>query len=514
MGTKIRFPKVNVPILGSDATPQSSGQRVLFIGQKDSGSIPNDSLYQDLPVNENELAALVGGKSMLFEIISSARKLNKDVSFDVIVVSDGVGATVASSTITLTASSVQAGELTIYLGSATNGEITVSVADGEAAASIASKISAAINAKTRLPYASTVLSNVVTVTTVNKGSTYNQCSVYVDSVPSGVTAVATSFSDGTVDPDVSTSLDLVGDLRYQTIVWPYADDIDVVQQFLDDRFNADGEVKDGVAICGSSGTFANLKILGSTFNSNSVVVVGVERLTANSYNEFIESPWVIASQIAAIRSLRLQSGTNIARFVITKGGALDAIGGPALCSKPYANTPMPLLKKSIDGLGFDKLEVKELNDAGITVVGNNKANNGVILGQVVTTYKNDNAGNPDITYKFLNYVDTASTGREFIFSRLESDNAQSRLTSGDLIRGRSMTNAETIAAAMVGYYQELSESDYVVARKGEDELAFFKSNLLVETDQETGSATVIFKLPIVTQLREINAPMTLTFNIQ
>lgn len=604
MGTKIKFPKTNVPIIGADSDVQPSDQRVLFIGQVGSNStIGANKWYRDLPVAKNELQSLLGDRSMSFQMVRDARVLNKDVSFDILTVeattgtnasaplkalNTAMGANITGSTAAVTLTTLVtvskvghglinndyialsgatsdpailngqhkitfidvdnfsfnvvgatngavtgtlvinkllgaqiSGELVLCIGSQTNGAYKVLITEGDSYETVCGSINAAINSASYIdrPFTSTYVfatnNDALSIASSHVGDIYNQAPIYVESQTEGLgfTFELTAFSGGASDLDLTTVFDAIGDVRYQTVVWPYVNDLEIAQAFMDSRFNADGEVLDGVVVTGKADTFSNLKAFGNTFNSNSVVVLGTERTGTNAFNDIVESPWNIAAQFCAIRSLRLQVDTNIANFVIANGGALDSIGGPALASKPYANTPMPSLKKSLDGQGFDKLEIKELNDAGVSVLGNNKAGNGVILGMIVTTYKNDNAGNPDLTYKYLNYVDTASTGREFIFASLEKDNAQSRLTSGALLKGRTMTNAETISAKMVQYYQELAESEYVIARKGDAELAFFKENLVVTVDLETGTALIFFKLPIVTQLRVINAPMALSFNI-
>ena len=241
--------------------------------------------------------------------------------------------------------------------------------------------------------------------------------------------------------------------------------------------------------------------------------MGIERGAGTTYADSFETPWSKISQFGSIRALRRQPNANIANYVISRNGALDSIGGTALSSKPYANTPLRLLPIIETNRGFDKLEVSDLNNSGIFVVGNNRAGNSVIVGEVVTTYKTDAAGINDDTYKFLNYVDTASAGREYISNNLEAAYAQTRLTDGELVGGRDMTNAQDIEAYITGLYSDLTGSDFVIARGGEENLQFFKNNINVTADLLTGTVTAPFSLPIVTQLRRINAPMTLVFNI-
>jgi len=516
-GSTIKFPKVNVPITGANAALENSQQRVLVIGQKrPSGNAAVGVLLQDIPVASNELAALVGGDGMLYQMLNDMRELNSVCAFDLIVVPDGVAATASQGLFAFAGTNAtEDGTITATIGSKRKFTVDVPVETGDTPADIAAALDVAFAAITNKPFTTGLSGNNTTVQMNDLGEVYNRTGLSIDiDGASGITASITAMSGGTVNPDLQTGVaDIFPEIRYQTVVSPYPQSATPIVDVLDARFNADGNVLDGVLCVAYQDSFANISALVTPENSNSLVVF-CDEWSAGDYPAIFEFESCLAAQSGAIRAIRRQPDVNIAQFVITRNGALDAIGGPAISSKPYANTSMPLLPIIAATRGFNQLEISQLNIAGASVLGNNKAANGVIMGQVVTTYKTDSAGNADITYKYLNYVDTASAGREYIFNNLQSDYAQSRLTDGDLIKGRSMANAQSIAATIVGYYQTLADSDFVIARKGQDILAFFKENLSVSVDLASGSVTVVFTLPIVTQLRNINAPMSLTFNIE
>ena len=135
------------------------------------------------------------------------------------------------------------------------------------------------------------------------------------------------------------------------------------------------------------------------------------------------------------------------------------------------------------------------------------------MGEIVTTYKTDSAGNPDVSFTFANFVDTSSNAREYFANNLKSRFAQSRLTEGDVQRGRDMANAVVIGAFLDGLYQDLSGPDFVLVQAGEDALQFFKDNRTITLNLAQGRATITMKVPIVTQLREIIATMQIAFSI-
>lgn len=526
MAQNIKFPKTNVPILSASSPIENSEQKVLFVGESSSAAVA-DVLYENIPNSSTEIEALFGKGSVLSQMLISAREINPVVQFDAITPVNNGSAVAATATITITGTDADAaGSVDIVLGSKRNGSFSVPYALADTPTAVATLISDYINLAANkigpdLGFSAASALGVVTITATTDGVLFDEVSLSASLSDADLGVTVGGFlttSTGVGDPDTSSTLDVIGEERYQTIVWPYrgtavADLVPVI----DARFNATNDVQDGVAIIGQAGLFATvLADANDNYNSQSIVYIAqlMETLTAEESTGIVELPWVIAAQFAAIRSLRRQPDANISAFVIANNGALDSIGGPALSSKPYANTPMALLSTIPVGKGFISTEIDQLNDAGATVLGNNKSRSSVIMGQVVTTYKTDSAGDPDDSFKFLNYVDTASTAREYFFNNLASRYAQTRLTDGNLIKGRDMTNVENIRAVMTGFYQTLSDVDYVVARKGEDVLQFFKENMSVTIDLLTGTANIVFSLPIVTQLREINAPMQLTFNIE
>ena len=177
-------------------------------------------------------------------------------------------------------------------------------------------------------------------------------------------------------------------------------------------------------------------------------------------------------------------------------------------------TPFFELAPIAVGKGFTATEVEELQDAGISVFGNNRTGSTVIAGEMVTTRKTDSSGNPEDTFKFLNNVDTSVTIRELMFNNLKTQYAQSRLTEGDLQPNRNMANQASIEAYIDGLYDTFSGEDFVLTQAGEDALIFFKENRTVTLDLTDGSVTVTMKVPIVTQLRTIIATMQIAFSTE
>jgi hypothetical protein len=226
-------------------------------------------------------------------------------------------------------------------------------------------------------------------------------------------------------------------------------------------------------------------------------------------SNIIELNTVQSAMSAGLRAIRLTDGANISNVVIATSGPLDSFGGKEIASLPYANTPYYDLAPIQTGKGWDANEMESLKNAGGSVLGNNIPRNTIISGEVVTTRKTDVAGNPELTFKFLNSVDTSSVIREFFFNNYKAAYAQSRLTNGDLVPDRNIANPGSIRGFTVAKYESLQG---LLVEGGPEALNFFKENLQVTVDTSTGKATVLMKVQIVGQLREISGTIQITFS--
>lgn len=514
--TTVRQPKVTVNIVPSSEEVQNTAQKILIVGQKlGSGTAPIATLIENI-ANGGAEDDLFGAKSMLATLIRANKIRNQQVQIDVIALDDAGPGVQAAGSFDITAGpATEDGTLTIIAGSERNHKYSIAVASGDTATVIGDAIEAAITADINCPVTASNTGGVVTVTASNAGTYGNSFPLEIRGEVAGVTTGVTGMSGGATDPTLTGVFDPVGDNRYQGVIWPYPSDTAEVRGFLDPRFNADGKVLDGVAFTAINDTFANLSALVTPLNSQSLVYFGGQLETETNYSggDVVEIPMVKASVFAGYRALRLDvDGFSIADLVITANGPLDSFGGPALATKPYFNTPFPDLFPIKAGRGFDDSEIESLKDAGVSILGNNVAANGVITGEIVTTYKTDFAGNPDITFTFLNYVDTATQAREYFYNNYRARFAQSRLTEGDIIKGRDMANEQVIRSYSKRLYQDLSGVEFVLLEAGEDALIFFNDNLIISIDKALGKVTIQMIVPIVTQLREIAATMKIAFS--
>jgi hypothetical protein len=207
----------------------------------------------------------------------------------------------------------------------------------------------------------------------------------------------------------------------------------------------------------------------------------------------------------------LTTGAPIADDIISTSGGLDQFGGPSLASLPYFNTPLRNTPTTSSARLWPSSEQAALEDGGFTTYGVNSAQSAMITGPVVTTWLTDGAGNDNVSFHYLNYVDTGSVCREVFYRVLKSSFAQTRLTEGDLIAGRSMANAESIKAELIKIYKTLST--LALTQAGSTAEKYFSDNTSVTVSLADRSATITGPLPIVTQLGTINYSLQLSFTI-
>lgn len=514
--TTIMQPKVTVNIVPSSEEAQNTGQKILFVGQMLAAGTATAGALVENVANGGAEDALFGVKSMLATLIRANKIRNQQVQVDVIPLDDDGGATAAAGALVWTGTATEAGVYTVVFGSEKNLKVEIAVASTDTAEVVGDAVTAAIIATGISPVAPVNTAGSVAVTAENGGTYGNSIPLEIRGEVAGLTTSVTAMASGATDPTLTSVFDVIGNKRYQAIVWAYPDSTTEVRALLDPRFNADGQVLDGVAFTAKNDTVGNLSSLATPLNSQSLVIIGGRIETETSYKggDVVEIPMVKAAQFAGYRGLRLDvDGFSIADLVITANGPLDSFGGPALASKPYFNTPFADLFPVKAGRGFDDSEIETLKDAGVSVVGNNIAANGIISGEMVTTYKTDIAGNPDVTFTFLNYVDTATGAREYRFTNYRKRFAQSRLTEGDILKGRDMANANVIRSFSKRLYQDLSGVGFVLVEAGEDALNFFDDNLIISIDKAKGLATVQQTDIIVTQMREIRVTSKIAFSI-
>lgn len=511
----ITLPEFTFTITKKEEEISNEPQRVLFVGQKTAaGTATSGELYANI-LNDNSWNTLFGINSMLAAMIRAARAENKVTRFDAIPLSNNPGGAIASGNFNIDGTATTAGQLIFVYGSRLNHSYTVDVALNETHTDIITALTSAINADLESPVDATAQATDVLLESVHSGEEQNFIGLEIIGSVAGLTTSVDAMTGGGTNPVLTDLFDVVGDERYQTIVWQSSYDITVLKSFLDTRFNEAGAPKDGVGTFYKIDTLANLITYGDALDSQSIHILGDKTVSLTNYKGAYvkELNYVIASQFAAIRSLRLTKDADIARYITAPNPGRDVFGGAAISALPYHNTPFPNLPLIDVNKGWKKDEREQLLSAGISVIGNNPSRNTVICADQVSTYKTDAAGNPDETFKYLNYVDTEVAVREFFYNNLKVVYSQSRLTEGALTPNRVIANAPQIGGELDGLFVRLGSEDYVLCQSGNDAVKYFKANRTITLNMADGEVIIVMAVPIQTQVRKFLINMQVSFEI-
>ena len=520
-------PQVTANIRADGVKAGLTPEKLLFVGTmvptEDTAAIPGE-LVQNI-LNDGAEDTLFGANSPLAAAIRRARRRNPVTQFDAIGLEGASGeADFAEGTIAINGTASAAGTLRFSIGSAKFGTYAVSVAEGDTGTSIASNLAFSIGFNPRSPVTAVAGPFSVTLTAVAPGTYGNSIGLKIEgTVPGLEVSIDERMANGPLaaDPDVTGVFDVIGNERYQGIVWEYTDEtaLSEVVDLLDSRFNVANNVLDGRAFVGIEGEYIELLNFYEE-NSQSLCVCGDNLVDSDFYAgpAVFELPNVKAASFAASRALRRTEDAILGGTVISRSPR-DSFGGIWQNSKPYFNTPFPDCELPDVGNSFDDLEIEQLQEAGVWVIDANRARTEVIAGQVVTTYLTDAAGNPDPTFTFLNYVDTATAAREYIVNNTRAKYPQYRATAGELLNDVDSANEASVATFVAELYEDLGNLALVNTGVGTvngetvDFDKLFRENLTVTLNPSTGKFFISAKLYIVVQFREALYDLAISFEV-
>ena len=219
----LRIPGVYVEFDNSLANNAGPQQKLLFIGQR----LAAGSVAEAVPTRVTSAAQaedFFGRGSMLAEMIIAAKAANQFMDIRAIALDEAAAGAVAAGTITIGGAATSTGTLALYIAGK---QVNVAVTSGDAVATIATAIAAAVTADTSLPVTAAAALGVVTLTAKWKGETGNDIDVrtnyYGEQLPKGITVTIVDMSAGTANPDLATAIAVMGDEWYNWIVCPFTD---------------------------------------------------------------------------------------------------------------------------------------------------------------------------------------------------------------------------------------------------------------------------------------------------
>lgn len=514
-------PVINVSLISASVPVANTAQRILIVAQRGAGgSITDDSLVED--IQAGAASGFFGVRASLSKMIDAFQLSNPVSQIDAIGLDPGTTSRVH--TITVTGTATSAVTIQLIVGSKKNDTISVPVSVAADANTIASAIRAAVNLDLSNPFVATgaTADIILTAEAEAAGAAANAYPIgHTGPLPAGITLGYVETTPGGANPSTATTLDVIGTQRYQVMVWGEPMTLgsnDDAITFLDARFNAtNGLIEDGVVIYSNFNVFATAQTENNAFNSQSAVPICYNKLSiATKYfgPNLAEHPDEVNAYFAGIITLRLTEGESIARF-LTSTASGEQFGGTQAASLPLFNTPMsPIADPAEPDRDYTPTEIASLITSGGGVIGNNATETEVITGQIPTTYKTLPNAVADLTWHFLNYVQTGSAIRENYFNNLTAKYGQSRLTEGNVSPNVDMANEGTIRAFVVGRFEVLGGPDFLLVQKSAAATKAFKESLTITLDIATGDVVIAATFPIVTQLRSIDMTIKIAFSTE
>lgn len=203
--------------------------KVLLIGQFNSDKSPDLDVVKSIP-NLSTAKTEYGLGSQLAIMAEAAFKTIGGVDLYALPIEDDGAATTADGSITVANAATSSGTKRIYI---MGKQVRVGVTEGDSAATIATALRNAINAKTDLPVTASIDTGtpaVVDLTCKWAGLSGNQITLAADiqtgddlEAPTGTTFTfsGTALSGGATDPDIMAGLEVMGSTQYTILVNPY-----------------------------------------------------------------------------------------------------------------------------------------------------------------------------------------------------------------------------------------------------------------------------------------------------
>lgn len=476
--SNLRVPFVYVEFDNSRAVqgPSSQPFKNLIMGQRlTTGTVA--ALTPVLVTSVDQAKTFFGAGSMLHEMLGSLFKANQITETWAIALDDNASGVKSAGSISITGPATANGTLNLYIGGVL---VPVGVSSGDAATAIATAVAAAIAANTSLPITAAVDGTnafQVNITYRHKGIVGNFLDIRLnyqdgDVFPVGVAATVVPMSAGTLNPDISAALAVLGDAQYNCIATPYNDaaNLTALETELDSRF---GPLKqnDGHAFGASNVSYSSVATLGNGRNSPHLSILGVTGSPT--------PPWRWAAALCGIASYNLS---------IDPARPLQTLAVPGVLP------PLPVDRKNLSERNiwlFDGISTFNVDSGGVCR-----------LERIITTYKTNPAGGADISYLDVETMFTLSylryDWRNYVLSKyprhkLADDGV--RVAPGQAIVTPKLMKAEAIAK-----FVQWGELGLV---EGVDQ---FKADLIVERNVSDPNRLDIMLPPnLVNQFRVMGA---------
>ena len=410
-----------------------------------------------------------GRGSMLAAMLGHVMAIDPWTETWAIALDDNPAGAAATGSIALTGPATASGTLNLYIAGR---RVQAGVASGDAAATIATNLAAAINADTTLPVTASATTGTVTLTARHAGEAGNGIDIrlnyYGEATPAGVGATITAMSGGSGNPDISAAIAAMGSEWYRWIAMPYTDTANLValETELDDRYSAMRQIG-GRAFAARGDTHASLLTWGNGRNSPHVSVLGLQGSPTPDY-EAAAIYCAVASQSLAIDPARPLQTLELTGML-----------APAVADR-WSDTERNLAL--FDGISTFKVA----------------ADGTCRIEAAITQYQVNQAGVDDTAYLYVNTPETLELHRYNVRSEIGLRYPRHKL-AGDaqpVPPGAPIARPKDIKATLLAVYQREMDQGLMEDFEG------YKSTLYVEIDQNNPNRVNVVDHPnLVNQLR-------------
>ncbi|EKN4704973.1 phage tail sheath subtilisin-like domain-containing protein [Yersinia ruckeri] len=471
----LRTPLFFAEFDNSQANSATTTQRTLIIGQMLAAA----TLPPNVPVLVSSVATvagLCGAGSMLQG--QMAAYLANDIAGEIYILplSDAEAMVAATGKITVTTPASATGAISLYIAGI---RVQIAVVATDDVATIATALTAAINAATALPVIATAAAGVITLTAKNKGAHGNAIDVRLnylgsaggENTPDSLALTITPMSGGAGAPELDDALANLQDRTFDFIINPYTDtaSLNKLKDFLSDSTGrwSYAEQLYGHSFAAQSGTYGQLTAAGELRNDQHASLLGVNGSPTPSYI------WSAAYVGAIAQSLRNDPGRPLQTLSIA--GVL----APPLASR------------------FTLTERNNLLHSGISTV--TVADDGTVqVENIITTYQKNGFGAEDDSYLQIETLFLLMFITRYMRTQVTSKFARMKLAADGtrFAPGSAIITPNVIRAELIAQYQALEFSGYVQDAKG-----FAKGLIVEKSASNPNRVDVLWTGVLINQLR-------------
>lgn len=436
---------------GSFNTSGKSGlglysQRLLIVAQMLAAGT-QAALTPAQVFSASDAATLFGAGSVARQMVEAAIAQNPGLAPFVVGVSDAGASVAATGSFAFAGTATSSGTLAFFIGGK---RVEVGVQAGEVASTLATRLTAAIQAKTELPLSATTTTVTCNLTAKNKGTCGNLIVLSASGSVAGITTTVTAMANGATDPDIQGALDAVTPSQFHVVALQFADatSLGKVKTYLD-LVSSGIELRPGrafAAVTGAAKNVATQVTLATTLNH--------ERIHVGYLPGSPTAPWVIAACIAGTVASQSDPAMPFS------GKALRPVAAPSLA------------------LGLIRSEQETLIANGVTPLEADAAGN-VSIVRLVTT-RTTTGGSQDLVLLDTNPIAILDYFRQEVRSMFKRKYSDAKLNP------RVVTSVRQDAIGVA-----LDLEDLEILQKVEEHKALF----VLELDPNV-SGRLLMKIPV------------------